>query len=233
MSAPKKILVVDDEPDITDIVSYNLRKEGFDVSISSDGADALETIRRNKFDLLILDLMLPEISGIDLCKILRADPQTSSLPIIMLTAKTEEIDKVLGLESGADDYITKPFSIRELIARVRALLRRTKEIPQKERVIRFGDLLIDRDSYRVTKKGDLIELSAIEFKILLYLVERKGRVFGREQLLDAVWSGEAYVEPRTVDVHIRRLRTQIEDDPANPSYIKTKRGIGYYANPDI
>jgi len=233
MSAPKKILVVDDEPDITDIVSYNLRKEGFDVSISSDGADALETIRRNKFDLLILDLMLPEISGIDLCKILRADPQTSSLPIIMLTAKTEEIDKVLGLESGADDYITKPFSIRELIARVRALLRRTKEIPQKERVIRFGDLLIDRDSYRVKKKGDLIELSAIEFKILLYLVERKGRVFGREQLLDAVWSGEAYVEPRTVDVHIRRLRTQIEDDPANPSYIKTKRGIGYYANPDI
>lgn len=233
MAAPKKILIVDDEPDIAEIVSYNLKKEGFDVSISMDGADALKTIRRNKFDLLILDLMLPSISGIDLCKILRADPQTSSLPIIMLTAKTEEIDRVLGLETGSDDYVTKPFSIRELIARVRALLRRTKEVTQKERVLRFGELLIDRDSYRVTKKGNLIELSAIEFKILLFLVERKGRVFGREQLLDAVWSGEAYVEPRTVDVHIRRLRTQIEDDPANPSYIKTKRGIGYYANPDI
>jgi len=233
MAAPKKILIVDDEPDIAEVVSYNLKKEGFDVSISMDGADALKTIRRNKFDLLILDLMLPSISGIDLCKILRADPQTSSLPIIMLTAKTEEIDRVLGLETGSDDYVTKPFSIRELIARVRALLRRTKEVTQKERVLRFGELLIDRDSYRVTKKGNLIELSAIEFKILLFLVERKGRVFGREQLLDAVWSGEAYVEPRTVDVHIRRLRTQIEDDPANPSYIKTKRGIGYYANPDI
>ena len=233
MANPQKILVVDDEPDLVELVSYNLKREGYDVASASDGTEALKILRKGGYDLLILDLMLPGIPGMELCRILRAEPETSNLPIIMLTAKTEEIDRVLGLETGADDYVTKPFSPRELSARVRALLRRTGEKMPAGKVLRMGDLVIDKDTYRVTKRGAPVELSATEFKLLAYLVERKGKIFGREQLLDAVWRGEAYVEPRTVDVHIRRLRAQIEDDPSSPSYIKTKRGIGYYANPEL
>ncbi len=229
----KKILIVDDEPDLAELVSYNLKKEGFEVSSASDGEEALKKIRKGNFNLVILDLMLPGIQGMELCRILRNDPKTKHLPIIMLTAKGEDVDKILGLEMGADDYIAKPFSPRELVARVKAVLRRSGEKTVEESVIRIADLAINRETFAALKKDMPLNLSATEFKLLLYLVERKGRVFSRDQLLDAVWKGEAFVEPRTVDVHIRRLRTQIEDDPSNPLYIKTKRGIGYYMDADI
>jgi phosphate regulon transcriptional regulator PhoB len=225
-----KILIVDDEPDIVELVSYNLKKDGFRVTAASDGEEARDKIRKSKFDLIILDLMLPGIQGLELCRIIRNDPKTAGTPIIMLTAKGEEVDRVVGLESGADDYMTKPFSARELVARVKAVLRRTGDKTASDKIIRIGDLVINKETYGVAKGKTPLDLSATEFKVLLYLVERKGRVFSREQLVDAVWKGEAFIEPRTVDVHIRRLRTQIEDDPSNPVYIKTRRGIGYYVD---
>jgi phosphate regulon transcriptional regulator PhoB len=224
----RKILVVDDEPDLVELISYNLNKEGFEIDSASDGEEALRKIRTGSFDLVILDLMLPGIQGMELCRIIRKDPKTEGLPIIMVTAKSEEVDRVLGLEIGADDYIAKPFSPRELAARVKAVLRRAAQKQPAGKVIRIGDLVVDRETYSVSKGNEQLNLSATEFRLLLYLVERKGKVFSRGQLLDAVWKDEAFVEPRTVDVHIRRLRAQIEDDPANPEYIKTKRGIGYY-----
>lgn len=225
-----KILVVDDEADIVELVTYNLRKEGFDVSSAFDGEDALAKIRKEEFDLIILDLMLPGIQGMEICRILRNNPNTKNMPIIMLTAKGEEIDKILGLEMGADDYMTKPFSPRELLARVKTVMRRTSEKTADATVIRIGKLAINKETYTVTKDDKPLELSSTEFRLLLYLVERRGKVFSRDQLLDAVWKDEAFVEPRTVDVHIRRLRTRIEDDPANPGYVKTRRGIGYYVD---
>lgn len=221
-------MLVDDEPDIVELVSYNLEKEGFVVSSLADGNSALSSLRKSDFDLLILDVMLPGIQGMDLCRILRNDPATKSLPIIMLTARGEEVDRVLGLETGADDYITKPFSPRELVARVKAVLRRTGERTGQESILRVGALVIDKEAFTVTKGASLLALSSTEFRVLVYLAERRGKIFSRDQLLDAVWKGEAFVEPRTVDVHIRRLRTQIEDEPSDPRYIKTKRGIGYY-----
>ena len=188
----------------------------------------MEMINQESPDLLILDLMLPGIQGTELCRILRNDPKTAGVPIIMLTAKAEEVDKIVGLEIGADDYVTKPFSPRELVARVKAVLRRTKERPVVETIIKTGDLEINTERYTVLKKGMPVKLSATEFKLLLFLAERKGKVYSREQLLDAIWRDEAFVEPRTVDVHIRRLRSNIEEDPAKPKYIKTLRGIGYF-----
>ncbi|MCG6551229.1 MAG: response regulator transcription factor [Candidatus Magnetominusculus sp. LBB02] len=227
----KKIIVVDDEKDIVELISYNLIKEGFLVTSSFDGEDGLNKIKNQRFDLIILDLMLPGIQGIDLCKTLKSSDDTADVPIIMVTSKSEEFDKVLGLEMGADDYITKPFSIRELIARIKAVLRRTHEkaaIEPPPKIIKIGDIEIDTDTYKVQKKGVPVKLSATEFKLLLYLIQRKGKVLSRDILLDAVWKDEAFVEPRTVDVHIRRLREQIEDDSSSPVYIKTRRGIGYY-----
>jgi phosphate regulon transcriptional regulator PhoB len=225
----RSILVVEDEADLVELVSYNLKKEGFTMDSASDGEEALSKIRKKNYDLLILDLMLPGIQGMELCRILRNDPMTARLPIIMLTAKGEELDKVLGLEMGADDYMTKPFSPGELAARVKAVLRRSRaERPSGEGMLKMGEVEIDRERYAVSVKGKPLKLSATEFKLLLYLAERRGKVFSREQLLDAVWRDEAFVEPRTVDVHIRRLRSQIEEDPANPRYIKTLRGIGYF-----
>ena len=225
-----KILVVDDEPDIVELVTYNLSKEGFEVSSSFDGEDALAKIRKEKFDFIILDLMLPGIQGMEICRVLRNDPITRNIPIIMLTAKGEEIDKILGLEMGADDYMTKPFSPRELLTRIKTVMRRTSEKTADAKVIRIGKLTINKETYTVTKDDKPLELSSTEFRLLLYLIERRGKVFSRDQLLDAVWKDEAFVEPRTVDVHIRRLRTRIEDDPANPKYVKTRRGIGYYVD---
>jgi phosphate regulon transcriptional regulator PhoB len=229
----RKMLVVDDEPDIVELVSYNLKKEGFDVASASDGEEALGMIKKGDFDFLILDLMLPRIQGMELCRILRNDPKTAQIPIIMLTAKGEEVDRIIGLETGADDYMTKPFSPRELIARVKAVMRRLSEMAETPQVVRIGDLEINKETYSVSKKNVPVMLSSTEFKLLLYLVERKGKIFSRDQLLDAVWKDEAFVEPRTVDVHIRRLRTQVEDDPSEPKYIKTRRGIGYYVEADI
>jgi phosphate regulon transcriptional regulator PhoB len=230
VDTPKHILVVDDEADLVELVSYNLRKEGFIVESASDGESALKIIKKGRYDLLILDLMLPGIQGIELCRIVRNDPKNSGLPIIMLTAKGEEIDRIVGLEMGADDYMTKPFSPRELVARVKAVLRRFTEKPVIEKIMKIGDIEIDRERYTVTIRGKPVKLSATEFKLLLFLAERRGKVFSRGQLLDAVWRDEAFVEPRTVDVHIRRLRANIEADPANPRYIKTLRGIGYLFN---
>jgi phosphate regulon transcriptional regulator PhoB len=230
VDSPVHILVVDDEADLVELVSYNLNKEGFIVDSAADGEAALSKLRKGKYDLVVLDLMLPGIQGIELCRILRNDPKTASLPIIMLTAKGEEIDRIVGLEIGADDYVTKPFSPRELVARVKAVLRRSKEKPVTDKLLKVGELEIDKERYNVSIKGKAVKLSATEFKLLLYLAERKGRVFSREQLLDAIWRDEAFVEPRTVDVHVRRLRSHIEEDPANPRYIKTMRGIGYFFN---
>ncbi len=224
----KKILIVDDEPDIVELISYNLKKEGFHLSAAMDGEDALKKVRTDHFDLIILDLMLPGIHGMELCRILRNNPKTAHIPIIMLTARGEESDKVHGLETGADDYMTKPFSPKELIARVKAILRRSKERTAEDRTIRLGELTINTGTFSVSKGGAPLNLSATEFRLLLYLVQRRGRVFSRDQLLDAVWKEETFVESRTVDVHIRRLRTQIEDDPSNPRYLKTRRGVGYY-----
>ncbi len=230
MAAPAHILIVDDEADLIELVSYNLRKEGFVADSASDGEAALAKIRKDTYDLVVLDLMLPGIQGVELCRILRNDPKTANIPVIMLTAKGEEIDKIVGLEIGADDYITKPFSPRELVARVKAVLRRSAEKPLTEKILKAGELEINRERYTVSLKGKPVKLSATEYKLLLYLAERKGKVFSREQLLDAIWRDEAFVEPRTVDVHIRRLRAHIEENPANPKYIKTMRGIGYYLN---
>jgi phosphate regulon transcriptional regulator PhoB len=228
-----KILVVDDEPDIVELVTYNLKKEGFLVVSASDGEEALKLIKKNQYDLVILDLMLPGIQGVDLCRTIRSNPATERLPIIMLTAKSDESDRVLGLEMGADDYISKPFSVKELIARVRAVLRRSSEKQHDAGKIILGDLVIDKGSYSVAKSGGPLELSSTEFKLLLCLAENRGRVFTRDRLLDAVWKDDVFVEPRTVDVHMRRLRMQVEDDPANPKYIKTKRGVGYYMEKEI
>ena len=194
---------------------------------ASDGETALAKIKKGEYGLVVLDLMLPGIQGIELCRILRNDPKTNGLPVIMLTAKGEEVDRILGLEMGADDYMTKPFSPRELVARVKAVLRRSTEKPATEKLLKIGELEIDREKYTVSVKGKPVKLSATEFKLLLFLAERKGKVFSRDHLLDAVWRDEAFVEPRTVDVHIRRLRSNIEADPAHPRYIKTMRGIGY------
>ncbi|MBF0318178.1 MAG: response regulator [Nitrospirae bacterium] len=227
----KKVIVVDDEKDIVELISYNLAKEGFHVTSSFNGEDGLNKIKAQRFDLIILDLMLPGIQGIDLCKTLKSSEETAAVPIIMVTAKSEEFDKVLGLEMGADDYITKPFSIRELLARVKAVLRRTQEkaaLEPSTKALKIGDIEMDIDTYKVNKKGIPVKLSATEFKLLHYLIQRKGKVLSRDMLLDAVWKDEAFVEPRTVDVHIRRLRSQIEDNPSLPVYIKTRRGIGYY-----
>jgi phosphate regulon transcriptional regulator PhoB len=233
MSASKHILVVDDEVDIVDLVAYNLKKEGFLVDSASEGESALSKIRKRKYDLVVLDLMLPGIQGMEICRILRNDPKTAGIPIIMLTAKGEEVDRILGLEIGADDYMTKPFSPRELIARIKSVLRRSASgQPASVKMLKSGDLEIDLERYTVSLKGRVIKLSATEFKLLLFLAERKGKVFSRDQLLDAVWRDESFVEPRTVDVHVRRLRSNLEENPAKPVYIKTLRGIGYFFDKD-
>ena len=224
-----KVLIVDDEKDIVDLVAYNLEKEGHEVLKAYDGERAMQIVRSKAPDLVVLDLMLPGIQGLEVCKRLRQDPPTALIPIIMLTAKGDEIDKILGLEVGADDYITKPFSVKELMARVKALLRRTdvRKAPDKVETFEFKGLRIDLKSYEVTVNGRNVKLSPTEFKLLRFLAQNAGRVYSRDQILDRVWGDESYVEPRTVDVHVRRLRAQIEKDENSPNYIVTVRGAGY------
>ncbi len=231
----KNILVIDDEVDIGELVAYNLQKEGFRVDNAYDGEEGLKKIGSKRYELIFLDLMLPGIQGIELCKMVRSNPDTARIPIVMLTAKDEEIDKILGFEVGADDYITKPFSPRELVVRAKALLRRAERPAEAaarkaedENILRIRDMAIDKERFVVTVGTRQMKLSAIEFKLLLFLAERPKKIFNREQLLDMVWGKDVYVEPRTVDVHIRRLRAKIEHDPNDPSYIKTMRGVGYY-----
>jgi len=226
---PKKILVVDDEKDIVDLITYNLEKEGFTTMRADDGEDALEMVKSRKPDLVVLDLMLPGVRGLEVCRFIRKNPETETLPIIMLTAKGDQVDKILGLEMGADDYITKPFNVRELIARVRAVLRRAEVRPDadKAETFTYRGLHVDYRSYKVSVDGGMVDIGPTELKLLLFFTRHPGRVYTRDQLLDYVWGDETFVEPRTVDVHISRLRLAIEKDKETPQYIITVRGIGY------
>jgi phosphate regulon transcriptional regulator PhoB len=231
MTARKSILVVDDEKDIVDLVAYNLEKEGYKVLTAADGEKALAMIKKGNLDLVVLDLMLPGIKGLDICRIIRRHPETEWLPVIMLTAKGEDLDKVVGLEMGADDYITKPFSVREFVARVRAVLRRTEArkgpIQDAEETFSFRNLHLDYGACAVTVAGKKVELGPTEYRLLTFFTRHPGRVYSRDQLLDRVWGDETFVEPRTVDVHVSRLRGAIEKDKDNPEYILTVRGLGY------
>ncbi len=219
-----KILVVDDEPEAVELVEFNLRQAGFDVVTAGDGAEALKKARSLQPSLVVLDLMLPEIDGLDVCKLLRGDPATSTIPIIMVTAKAAEIDRVLGLELGADDYVTKPFGTRELVLRVKKLLQRGQPSGTQQGLLKLGDLVIDSPRHLVTWKGKKIVLTATEFKLLSLLAERRGRVQSRDQLLRDVWEYNSLVDTRTVDTHMRRLREKL--GPAG-RYLDTVRGVGY------
>lgn len=221
-----KILVVDDEKPIADILKYSLEREGFKVITAYDGEEALKLTFEKKPDLIILDIMLPQKDGFTVCREIR---MKMSVPIIMLTAKETEIDKVLGLELGADDYVTKPFSTRELIARIRAILRRiAEEKPSKEEIIRCGEIEIYLKKAEVKKGPKTLNLTYREFALLCFLAKNSGYVFSRNKLLTQVWGYDYYGDERTVDVTVRRLREKVEDNPSKPQYIKTKRGIGYY-----
>ena len=219
-----KVLVVDDEPEAVELVEFNLKGAGYEVSTASDGAEALNKARRIQPNLVILDVMMPEIDGMEVCKLLRRDPATSNIPIIMLTAKASEVDRVLGLELGADDYVVKPFSPRELVLRVKKLLDRGKPAEAAKEKMVFGDLVIDMPRHAVFWKGKQIELTATEFKLLMTLAQRKGRVQSRDTLLRDVWGYESMIDTRTVDTHMRRLREKL--GPA-AKYLDTLRGVGY------
>ena len=220
-----KILIIEDEPDIRKNLEYNLSREGYSVLTAASIAEAEQLIYSNNLSLILLDLMLPDGSGLDLCKKMKSDPDVQNLPIIILTAKDDEVDKVVGFEIGADDYVTKPFSVRELILRIKAVLKRgdnKKDIVEIDR--QFGDLKIDIDSHEVYVDGDLVNLTALEFKLLIQLVDRRGRVQSREQLLSDVWGYSAEVTTRTVDTHIKRLREKLG---SMGKYVQTIRGVGY------
>ena len=223
----KKILIVEDEHDLIKLLKYNLEKEGFKVGHTTDGSLALAEIRREMPDLVILDLMLPGMDGLEVCRQLRRNERFGSLPVLMLTARSEEADRVVGLELGADDYVTKPFSMRELIARVRALLRRHEPPDSNRNSIQRGDLRIDPSAHSVTVSGKEIELSALEFRLLHHLASHPGMVFSRDQLLDRVWGNDRSVTQRSVDVYIRRVREKIEMKPQDPIYLQTVHGVGY------
>jgi DNA-binding response OmpR family regulator len=225
-------LVVDDEETILELIAYNLQKEGFQVEKAVDGWDALEKVAANPPDLLVLDWMLPGVDGLEVCRRLRDNQETRGLPIIMLTARGEEVDKVLGLELGANDYVTKPFSPRELLARIKAHLRvRQLQVQFKaesgESVIRQGGLRLDAEKYQVKKNDHLLELPPKEFELLFLLASHPGKVFRREEMLNRIWGYDYPADTRTVDVHIRYLRQKIEDDPNNPTLLVTVRGVGY------
>ena len=219
------VLIVEDEAPLVTLLRYNLEKEGFEVCSAGDGEEALVQIAERKPDILLLDWMLPHVSGIEVCRQIRRAPQTRALPVIMLTARGEEADRVRGLNGGADDYITKPFSLRELTARLRSVIRRAQPNSVDE-TLQFAEVAVDVAAHRVTRAGKPIHLGPTEFRLLLYLMRHPGRVFSREQLLDAVWGHDVYVEPRTDDVHIRRLRKAINADGAE-DIVRTVRSAGY------
>jgi DNA-binding response OmpR family regulator len=226
-SQAPRILLVDDEQSVQKLLSFPLRREGYEVVGADDGQEALDRLQEGSFDLVVLDVMLPKVDGFEVCRRLRA---RSGVPIIMLTAKTEEIDKVLGLELGADDYITKPFSVREFRSRVKAVLRRAslaREEDVPEEALVHGDLTIDFEKRTVSVDGKAANLTYVEFEILAALARSPGRVFSRSQLLERVWGDSAYRDPRTVDVHIRHLREKLEADAREPELIHTVRGVGY------
>ncbi len=238
----RKILVVDDEPVLVETIAYNLEQAGFQVTTAVDGNTGLEAARREKPDLIILDIMLPEIDGLEVCRQLRRESQTATTPIMMLTAKGDEIDRVVGLEMGADDYVTKPFGRRELLARVRALLRRADYAPAQDgqgaqeagneptrpgRELLAGPIRIDLAGRRVNCRGKELDLQPKQFDLLVYLARNRGTVLTRDQLLHNVWGYDYVGDTRTVDVHVRWLREKLEEDPANPRLIQTVRGVGY------
>ena len=231
---PKELIfAVDDEVHIQQLVKFNLEASGYKVITYDNGESLLEEVKSSLPDLIILDLMLPGIDGLEVCRQLRTIPCTKNTPIIMLTAKSEEFDKVLGLELGADDYLAKPFSVRELVARVKALLRRvsnTASVEAETETIRHGEIVINLTRHEVYKNGKLLEMPLKEFELLKMLLLNKGNVLSRELLLDKIWGFDYYGETRTVDVHIRYIRQKIEDDDSNPIYIETIRGIGYRFN---
>ena len=237
----RKILVVDDEAVLVETIAYNLEQAGYQVIIAADGASALEAAKRENPDVIILDIMLPEVDGLEVCRQLRKETSTSTTPIMMLTARGDEIDKVVGLEVGADDYVTKPFGRRELLARVRALLRRadyqpvnesgdqddSRDVIRPQRELVAGPIRIDLAGRRVNCRGNDLELQPKQFDLLTYLVRNRGTVLTRDQLLHNVWGYDYAGDTRTVDVHVRWLREKLEEDPANPRLIQTVRGVGY------
>lgn len=231
----RKVLIVDDEKNIVDIIAFNLKKEGYQVITASDGEEGVKKTFEENPDLILLDIMMPKMDGYEACRKIREKKHT---PIIMLTARAEEVDKVLGLEMGADDYVTKPFGVRELMARVKANLRKVAALQEAagtavdENASPYGKLSLNLDRYEVKKDGKTIDLTLREFELLKFLAQQKGQVFSRETLLEKVWGYEYFGDVRTVDVTVRRLREKIEDDPGKPTYILTKRGVGYYFDCD-
>ncbi len=225
----KKILVVDDERPIVEILKLNLQKENYEVFEAYDGEDAVFKAKTLQPDLILLDVMLPKMDGFTVCRKIR---EFSTVPILMLTAREEEVDKVLGLELGADDYITKPFSVRELMARIKANMRRVapenQEVQTEKDSLQIGNFLLDFNRYELYKNGEIIDLTVREFDLIKFLASQPNRIFSRQKLLESVWDYEYYGDVRTVDVTVRRVREKIEDDPSEPSYIMTKRGVGYY-----
>ena len=230
--AKEKILIVDDEEHIIELLKFNLLNAGYDVFVANNGIDAVKIARAEKPNLLLLDLMLPGIDGFDVCKEIKRDAEMKKTSIIMLTAKGEELDKILGLELGADDYITKPFSVRELLARVKAVLRRTNSFNEiDEDVYDSKSLKVDFERHEVYVNNEKIDLTLKEFELLQILIKNKGKILKRETLLDKIWGYEYIGETRTVDVHIRYIRKKIEEDDKNPKFIETIRGVGYRFNP--
>lgn len=229
----QKVLIVDDETAIADILEFNLAREGYETVVGYDGEEGLALFKKEQPDLVLLDIMMPKLDGLQVCKLIRAE---SNVPIIMLTAKAEEVDKVVGLEFGADDYVTKPFSVREMMARVKANLRRVvldkSDKEEVANILTFEGLIIDKDRYEVKRNEQVIDLTVREYELLEYLASQKNQIFSREQLLEHVWGFEYFGDVRTVDVTIRRLREKIEADPSKPVFIITKRGIGYYFKED-
>lgn len=223
----KRILIVDDEMHIRELIKYNLESNGFKTLQAADGREAVELAKERQVDLIILDLMLPVLDGFEVCKEIRKDSVICDTPIIMLTAKSEEIDKIVGLEIGADDYMTKPFSVRELVARVKAHLRRNSGVRQESNMFNFGNVEVNLQTREVRKGGQSVDLTLKEFEILKLLIKNKGSIITREVLLDRIWGYEYIGETRTVDVHIRHLRQKIENDDKNPMFIQTIRGVGY------
>jgi phosphate regulon transcriptional regulator PhoB len=227
-SRPGRVLVVEDEPDVAELLRYNLAREGWDVVTAHDGAEALRRAREAQPDVVLLDIMVPQLNGWEVCRRLKQDAETRAIPIIMVTGRVEEGDKVLGFELGADDYVTKPFSPRELLARIRAVIRRGRAAEEPERTyLRAGELEIDRYRFEVRMTGRALEVTPKEFELLAVLVAAPGRVFGREELLDLVWGRDGFVEPRTVDVHMARLRAKFHAARLPEPGIETVRGVGY------
>jgi two-component system, OmpR family, alkaline phosphatase synthesis response regulator PhoP len=223
----KRLVIIEDEADIVELVRYNFLKEGFEVRSFTRGKEGLDDLRRNSADLVILDIMLPDQDGFEVCRRLRADNHLKPIPVIFLTAKGEEIDRVLGLEIGGDDYVVKPFSPRELVARAKAVMRRQERAADTRELVEAGDLRLDSRTQEVSVHGRRVELSTLEFKLLHFLASNPRRIFSRDRLLDEVWGRDRFVTPRTVDVHMRRLREKIETHADKPLYLQTVRGAGY------